>query len=573
MTQNTLSKKLHILVAAGAVTLLGLNGRADAVEYTEAFDWTAVYDASVLPLESGSIAYEDGTTGSFHGALDDPENLNAELRDGLLAIDSENRGIFAIDAGQEDRFLLNTDTGYTAEFRARLIETTNLTSDPWNPNGASLQLNDGRPGDEARHTVHLGLFTHPVTGRNYARVRAGAFSPGVEIGRDFHTYTFVATADGVSFYFDGLLVADLPRWAVVVRPEVWLGTLQSGANHVGHFEVDYLKIYDGGAVHPVDIGTVESVPFVLSEPMPDIEGVGRDGDEFVLSFNTVRGANYAVEARDELGQASPNDPVVHAEGDGGLMTFRESMAGVDRRFFQVRREEEEIEYEQEFEWDFRYEGDVDPLSPEAIQYHDGSTGEFDVFRTVEGKYLNEDGLLQIELPIGQSEGGAFEVSTAQWDRFLVEVDTGYTIEYRVRVDHSMHYGAVFLEMNPWDAQHFVGVGIVTITQDIVDDETDEVIGTRRVNVARLQSASGTVVGEYPLGKGFNTLTLIGDRNEATLFLNGVEVASTDDILSSVARDFFRFGSTTAATNTSRSDIDYIRVYAGGAVRPVAPLAQ
>lgn len=555
-------------VALGSI-LLAVPG-AVAVEYTETFEWTAVYDGSALPLDASSIQYADGTTGGFHGALDDPENLNAALRNGVLAIDSENRGVFAIDAGQEGRFLLNTDIGYTAEFRARLIETVNLTSDLWNINGANLQLNDGRMGTENRHTVHLGMFTHPTTGENYARVRAGALSPAVRIGREFHTYTFVTTSDGVSFYFDGYLVAELPRWAVVERPEVWLGNFQSGGNHVAHFEVDYLKVYDGGAIHPVDLGPIDAGPVALMEPRPEVSGFGRDGDDFVLDFQTVLGGEYLVESRDDLRQEAPNEPSIRVVGDGGTGTARDSMAGVDRRFYQVKRQPETIVYEQEFDWDFRYEGDVDPLASDAIQYGDGTTGEFTVFRTVAGKYRTEDGILQIEMPVGQTQGGAFEVSAAQFDRFLVDADDGYTIEYRVRVDHSLHYGAVFLEMNPWDGQHFAGVGVVTVSEDIIDEETEEVIGTRRVNVARLQSAGGNVLTDYPLGTGFNTFTLIGDRNTVTLFINGIEVASTSEILTTANRDFLRFGSTTGATNTSRSDIDYIRVYTGGAVRPVPP---
>jgi hypothetical protein len=557
------------LLLAAVMVPIALNRVEASLEYTQPFEWTLVYDADAFPTDPSAIQYRDGTSGAF-GEVNS-QNLNAEVRDGVLSIDSVNGGRFVIPAGQGDRFLLNTDVGYTVEYRARLIKTVNNTTTALNLNAAALQLNDGRPG--VMHTVHLGLVTHPWNGLNYAQARGSSLGPAVPIGTEFHTYTFVATASSTAFYFDGYFVADLPRWqAVTGREEIWLGDI-TNTTHNGNFEVDYLKIYDGGAIHPVKLGDFEfNNPIdALVEPRPEIVGFGHENDDFLLSFKTVLGGNYIVEKRDELTQSSPDETQV--VGTGGVVESRDNIASASRRFYQVTREPEVISYEEEFEWSFRYEGDKDPLASDAFTYRDGSGIGANVFRTVADKYRNEDGLLMIEYPVGQAEGGTFDVPTYTWDgkNFVINPAVGYTVEYRARVDYSMHYGAAVLEINATEFNHLVQIGLVTEKVNIVDEVTGEVIGTEPRNFVRLQSDGGTPLRSYPLGTGFHTFTLVVKDDLATLFINGVEVTSTTSILKNQVRDFIRIGSSTVPGNTSRYDIDYIRIYSGGAVRPVSPL--
>jgi len=563
----TPSKLLAAAFTAAAV--FALNFSHASIQYQEAFNWTAVYDASALPLAPTAVNYSDGTSGAFLPVLDDPENMNASLGNGVLKIDSSNRGVVGIDVNQPGRLLLNSDVGYTAEFRVRLIRSVNLTTDPLNLNGASMQLNDGRDGQQ--HTVHLGLFTHPTTGENWARVRGGTFSPSFRIGQDFHTFTFVVTATQTTVYVDGYLAATVSRWSVVHRPEVWLGTLQTNSNHTASFEVDYLKLYDGAAVHPINKGAYDFRPTMLPEPRPVLTGFSREAGDFLLSFKSVLGGNYLVEARDDLMQALPNETSASVVGTGTEVTARDSMDGVDRRFYQVRRDAEMINYESEFTWDFRYEGDIDPLASNAVQLKDGTTRGFNVFRTMANKYRNADGILSIEFPAAQPEGGAFDLPTYSWESFVLDPAVGYTVEYRVRVDHSMHYGASVLELNATNVNHHVQVAVVTETTNITDPDTGEVIGTEPRNILRLQSAAGTLARDFPLGKGFNTLTLTVTEDLATVFINGVEAISTTNLNKTIDRNFIRFGSATGPANLSRYDVDYIRIYTGGAVRPVSPL--
>jgi hypothetical protein len=566
--QNSTSWKI-LAVALMASSAVAVHSTGAAVQYTEPFTWTALYDASALPLEPAAVSYSDGTSGAFVPVLDNPDNLNASLGAGVLRIDSSNRGVVGIDVNQPGRLLLNSDVGYTAEFRVRLIRSVNITGDSLNLNGACLQLNDGR--DDEMHNVHLGLFTHPTTGENWARVRGGTLSPAIRIGEDFHTFTFVVTASETTLYVDGYQAATVSRWLAIHRPEVWLGTFQTNSNHIANFEVAYLKLYDGGAVHPVNIGPYDYRPTMLVEPRPEMTGFGRDGSDFLLSFKSVLGGSYLVEARDDLTQALPNETSAGVVGTGAVVTASDSMDGVDRRFYQVRREPEVVLYESEFTWDFRYEGDVDPLSSSAVQLKDGTTRGFTRFRTVANKYRNEDGILSIAFPPDQAEGGAFDFPTYSWEPFFLDPAVGYTVEYRVRVDYAMHYGATVLELNATDVNHLVQVAVVTETAAITDPDTGEVVGTEPRNVVRLQSAGGTLARDYPLGKGFNTLTLTVKDDVATVFINGVEAVSTTAILKTQNRNFIRLGSATGPANLSRYDVDYLRIYAGGAVRPVSPL--
>ena len=94
--------------------------------------------------------------------------------------------------------------------------------------------------------------------------------------------------------------------------------------------------------------------------------------------------------------------------------------------------------------------------------------------------------------------------------------------------------------------------------------------TEDVNIARLTSDGAVQVTEYPVGTGFNTYTLVGEQDRLTLYINGVEVAVTESIHTGVARDFIWLGSATGADRTARFDVDYLRVYAGGAVHPETP---
>jgi hypothetical protein len=563
----------RLFAAALAAAAILPSPRTEAsVQYTQPINWTLQYDASLFPTDPGAIQYSDGTTGPF-GEVNS-HNLNARVENGILTLDSVDGGRFTIPSGQGNRFLLNSDNGYTVEFRARLIRTVNTTTAPLNLNAAVLQLNDGRPG--VQNTVHMGLVTHFWNNRNYAQARGSSLGPAFEIGTDFQTFTFVVTGSSTAFYVNGYFVANLPRWqAVSGREEIWLGDI-TGTAHIGNFEVDHLKIYDGGAVHPVNLGNLDLSPPLLSlkEPRPLLTGFTREGDEFLLSFKSMLGGNYLVQQRDDLVQAGPNVDSPRVVGTGAVVTARDNITGVDRRFYQVAREPEEITYEQEFVWDLRYEGDVDPLATSAFQYKDGSTAGASVFRTVADKYRNEAGILLLDYPVGQALGGTFDLVTSRWDgrNFVIDPAIGYTVEYRARVDYSMHYGAAVLEINATDINHLVQIGLVTERVNITDPETNVVIGTENRNYVRLQSSGGTPTRAHPLGSGFNTFTLTVKDDLATLFLNGVEIDSTTSIEKTVLnRDFIRFGNASAATNTSRYDVDYFRVYAGGAVRPVSPL--
>ncbi len=553
-------------IAVTILTLFGWCGLAASIEYETEFDWTLVYDADELPGNPGAIQYSDGTSDAFTELLN-PENLNMELRNGLLGIDSTAVGRLIIDAGQDSRFLLNSDSGYTAEFRARLIETRNTTDTPDELQAAALQLNDGRSGEE--HTVHLGLFTWPPeSGRNWAQLRGGARTPAIPIGDDFNIYTVTVAGGEVTLYFNGAEVATVPTWNVVERPQVWLGDLGAGG-HTGHFEVDSLRIYDGGAVAPKDAEPYEfPEPYWIQpweEPKPGIVGLAHQDDEFNLSFETLIGGSYRVESRDDPG-GERNEPPVSIIGDGGVVTATDEVAGIDRRFYQVVREVEEIVYEEEFDWDFRYEGDVDPLSEDAIQYGNGTTGPFVLGHDdVTGKYRVEDGLLMFDILLPR---GTFEVPTDQ-SRFFIDEAVGYTVEYRARARHSDHYGAANLQINSGWMTHIALLGFETLELEF--DENGETV-TREVNIVRLTSDGHTQITEYPVGQGFNTYTMIGDEDRITVFINGVEVGTTENIQTGVARNFLWMGSATGADRTSRYDVDYLRIYTGGAVRPVSPVS-
>ena len=459
---NTLIRIAETGIPAFAVAFLiavAGSGAKASIEYEEAFEWTLVYDADYLPDASEAIQYGDGTTDAF-SELMDPENLNMEIRNGVLGIDSTAVGRLIIDAAQESRFLMNSDSGYTVEFRVRLIETRNATGTPDELQAAALQLNDGRPGEQ--HTVHFGLFTWPPeSGRNWAQLRGGSRTPAIPIENDFVVFTITVENGEVTLYIDGMEVGSVPTWNVVERPQIWLGDI-GAPDHTAHFEVDYLKIYDGGAVAPRDAEPYAfPEPYWIQpwpEPKPGIVDFGHADDAFHLSFETIVGGSYRVESRDDLA-GDRNEPPVSLRGDGGVLTATDPVAGVDRRFYQVVREVEEITYEEAFDWDFRYEGDVDPLSEEAIQYGDGSTGPWVLGHDdVTGKYRVEDGLLMFDILLPR---GTFEVPTNQ-GRFFINEDTGYTVEYRMRVHHSDHWGAAGLHVNSGFMFHMAILSFETV---------------------------------------------------------------------------------------------------------------
>lgn len=215
-----------------------------AVTYSSEVDWSVVYDATSLPNTAGSIHYSNGTTGSF-GTAGNIANLNTQIIDGnVLSFDTKNSGWYTL-ATNQDRFFINTDTGYTVEYRARLLSAyTNETSRNFNSAGL-LDMNDGRSG--INKFWSLGFGADYESGELFVHLSGGKW---IYIGSDWITYTVTVQGNTATLYMDGVSVDSVNLQGTATGEVSRWGNLR-GATIGAHFEVESLKIYDQGAIPPI----------------------------------------------------------------------------------------------------------------------------------------------------------------------------------------------------------------------------------------------------------------------------------------------------------------------------------
>lgn len=216
-------KLVCVVVVIFACGISLLNG-------AEIKDWTFKYEGEKLPNKVGfalngkPVIAKINKSGVFH----------------LSSIDS-NAGVFYYRyMRKQDNRLINSDTGYTLELRAKVIKTDS------DENSAAIHIDaeDGR--EDVKKFWGLNLYR----GRDssYALLSGATSATPVAIGDDFHIYRITVKGDQVNLYIDGTFACGVKVSTKTSTNQLRFGDLTGKAD--GEWEIDYLRVYTKGAVAP-----------------------------------------------------------------------------------------------------------------------------------------------------------------------------------------------------------------------------------------------------------------------------------------------------------------------------------
>ncbi len=216
------------------------------------------YDATVLPDDSGSIVYGDGSTGSFVRSYSPTtaEILSPDIFH-LSTIDPGSGTCwYSRYVGGSNYLQLNSDDGYFVEMRAKL----NYTDEQGASSAALLDADDGRElaGGVAAYWS-LALYTD-TDGKNKYQF-AGDYPHRIygEIGTDFHTFKVIVGPDGAGWYnatlyVDGSLAGSVPLedYSAYDHNQLRFGDFTGAPD--ADWQIDY--IYANDVPEPATIGLI-----------------------------------------------------------------------------------------------------------------------------------------------------------------------------------------------------------------------------------------------------------------------------------------------------------------------------
>ncbi len=218
--------------------------------------WDAKYEGNVLPLDASAITYGNAYTAPFFGITGSPD----------LATDGSDLS-FGASAGTSDGYIrqdsnvpagalkLDPAIGYTAEWRANLDATAAPPYAYYAPY-AAVQLSNGTNG-KVSGLVGIGdSDTDPSNGYLVQMISNVSSSPAaVPVAAGYHIFRMTVLGDATSAT-KTLYIDDNPTPAVTlteahggVTYEVRTGNFSSADTQA--WSLDYLYLYDGGAVAPV----------------------------------------------------------------------------------------------------------------------------------------------------------------------------------------------------------------------------------------------------------------------------------------------------------------------------------
>jgi hypothetical protein len=230
-------RKVHIGLLISAGLLAGVSQASPL--------WTYTYDADRLPDASGSI--KDATLTPYSAFLRTgsvtSEGIAGDIYSGST-INSNGGCWFHRTTAPDALASLNSDTGYTMEAR---IKIDAIDEDLTNAGigAVAIQCDEGRAGID--RFWQLGF---DVSGGQYQVALKGGGGPEyVNIDNTaFHTYRVTVLGNTATLYIDGnpTPAASVPNLRNLATNEIEFGDFTGVGD--GAYQMDYLSVYDGGAV-------------------------------------------------------------------------------------------------------------------------------------------------------------------------------------------------------------------------------------------------------------------------------------------------------------------------------------
>lgn len=190
-------------------------------------EWTFTYKADKLPDKSGIAQYGAKTYG--------------KLQQDKLCMSSLNSDKAFYYMLSSSKVGLNSETGYTIEFKAKIINTDQAA----NTSAIHIDAEDGRKEVKA----FWGLNFYRGKDSNYVVFHGSKAASPIAIGNDFHTYRITVKDKSVTLYIDNIKAADSNVSDKVSTDRLRFGDLTEAAD--GEWCLEYLKICNKGAIAPV----------------------------------------------------------------------------------------------------------------------------------------------------------------------------------------------------------------------------------------------------------------------------------------------------------------------------------
>ena len=199
--------------------------------YAEKIDkWSFQYEGQKTPDKKGFARYgkaliaDSDKDGIFH----------------FSTIGSDKGAFYYQYVRNKNRVFLNSDVGYTIEFKLKVIKTDVKK----NASAIHFDAEDGR--GEVKNYWGLNFYAGDKT--NYVALSGGGSATPVALNDDFHIYRITVKGENVALYIDGTLACGVKASKKTSTNQFRFGDLTGKAD--GEFKLDYIRIFTKGAVAP-----------------------------------------------------------------------------------------------------------------------------------------------------------------------------------------------------------------------------------------------------------------------------------------------------------------------------------
>ena len=202
--------------------------------------WTMRYDVNgKKPSDTNAVSYSDGTTGNITGVSTGYASADANYL--TINTSGTNTWCYFSQPTSNGHINISSTTGYTVEWRVKLLSTDTATANLACSIGGSPEANKLWYADLRMHDGKIWADQYYRTAGSEVVVDNDANNP------DFHTLRVTVENSVATLYVDGIYASSAPLHSGSVTP-VFFGDPTSTPD--ANFITDYFYIYDGGAVAP-----------------------------------------------------------------------------------------------------------------------------------------------------------------------------------------------------------------------------------------------------------------------------------------------------------------------------------
>ncbi len=166
------------------------------------------------------------------------------VKDGILEINTigSDQGVYYTRYFNGKKLILNSDWGYTVEFRVKILDSDNNSG----TSAIHIDAEDGRK--EVKRFWGINFYRDKNS--NFAQLQGEKFSSPIAIDDDFHVYRVVVKDETAILYIDRIKACSIKMTERINTNQLRFGDMTGKAD--GKWQLDYLKVYTKNAVVPTD---------------------------------------------------------------------------------------------------------------------------------------------------------------------------------------------------------------------------------------------------------------------------------------------------------------------------------